>query len=140
MKTGSKYVFLFLFGAFAYCEIEILFRGYTHWSMGILGGICFILCGLINEKFQPPPPLWIQMGICTLIITALEFLTGVILNLGLQLNIWDYSHLPFNLFGQICLPFAIIWYFLSLPAIVVDDLLRHFLFGEEMPKYNFFRK
>ena len=44
---------LFLIGGLVYAWIEILWRGYTHWSMFVLGGICFIIMGLLNEYKIP---------------------------------------------------------------------------------------
>lgn len=51
-------------------------------------------------------------------------------------GIWDYSNMPFNIIGQICLPFTVAWYILSLLAIVLDDHLRYWIFGEEKPRYK----
>ena len=58
----------------------------------------------------------------------------------LGLNIWDYSNMPLNLWGQICLPFSCLWFFLSAVAIILDDELRYNIFGEEKPHYYFWRK
>ena len=127
---------LFGIGGFLYYAIEILWRGYSHWTMFILGGLCFVLVGFINEVFKLP--LVKQMFLSSVIITVLEFICGCIVNLWLHWNIWDYSELPFNVFGQICLPYSILWFFLSLIAIILDDYLRHWLFGEEKPKYKLF--
>lgn len=135
-KLLLKYLFLFLVGGAIYCVIELLYRGYTHPSMYILGGLCFIVCGLFNEIFEWDTPLLIQMLLSSIAITDLEFITGIIVNLILHLNVWDYSNLPFNLLGQICLPFCIIWFFLSLIGIVLDDYLRYYFFNEEKPKYK----
>lgn len=76
------------------------------------------------------------MTIGAIIITALEFIVGVIVNLILKWNIWDYSMLPFNILGQISLPFSLIWFLLSGIIIIVDDYLRYKLFKEEKPKYT----
>ena len=57
-------------------------------------------------------------------ITLYEFIAGTILNIVLGLNVWDYSNLPLNILGQICLPFSIIWYFLSIIGICLDDFLE----------------
>lgn len=127
---------LFGIGGFLYYVIEILWRGYSHWTMFILGGLCFILVGFINEVFKFP--LVKQMFLSSVIITVLEFICGCIVNLWLNWNIWDYSELPFNVFGQICLPYSILWFFLSLLAIFFDDFLRHWLFGEKKPEYKLF--
>lgn len=131
-----KYLVLFLTGGNLYYLMEILWRESSHISMFILGAICFILIGLINEHFTFKMPLWKQQLISTLIITALELLFGLILNIGLGLNIWDYSNLKCNLLGQISMQYTLMWFFLSLPAIILDDYLRHWLFGEEKPHYK----
>ena len=135
-KLLLKYLFLFLVGGAIYCVIELLYRGHTHPSMYILGGLCFIVCGLFNEIFEWTTPLLIQMLLSSIAITILEFITGVIVNLILHLNVWDYSNLPFNLLGQICLPFCLIWFFLSLIGIVLDDYIRYYFFNEEKPQYK----
>ena len=133
-----KYLILFMIGAFSYLFIEILYRGHTHWTMGILGGACFVLVGLINEYLSWNTPLCLQGVIGSVIITTLEFGSGVILNIWLGLDIWDYSQMPFNLMGQICLPFSIAWIALSVLAVIIDDWLRYWLFGEEKPHYKIF--
>ena len=132
-----KYAALFLIGGAVYCLLELIFRSRTHWTMGIVGGLCFIFCGLINELFDYEMLVWHQMGICAIGITLIEFISGCILNLWLKLGIWDYSNMPLNICGQICLPFTILWFFLSLGAIVLDDWLRYWLFKEERPHYRF---
>jgi uncharacterized membrane protein len=138
LRLILKYVFLLMFGGSIYCGIEILYRGYTHWTMYFLGGTCFIVCGLVNEVLSWETPLPIQMLLCGICVTALEFISGVILNLILKLNIWDYSNLPFNVLGQICLPFFFAWCLLGLVAIVLDDWLRYLYFNERRPRYKWF--
>lgn len=138
LKYLLKEFILFLIGGGIYYLFEILWRGYSHWTMFILGGICFVIIGLLNEQYDYNMPLVEQMFSSMIIITTLEFISGVILNIILKLNIWDYSNLPFNLFGQICIPFMIIWFFLSPIAIVVDDYIRYFIFKEEKPHYKIF--
>jgi len=49
-----------------------------------------------------------------------------------------YSALPFNILGQVCLPFMVIWFFLSLAAILLDDYMRYFIWNEEKPRYKLF--
>lgn len=136
-KLFYKYLFLFLVGGLAYCGIEMLWRGYTHWTMFLVGGICFLFCGSINELFDWDMPIWKQMLICSAGITVIEFVSGVIINIIFKLNVWDYSNLPFNVLGQVCLPFSILWFGLSFIAILADDWLRYWLFGEEKPHYRF---
>ena len=132
----KKYEFLFFVGATIYVVIEKIYRGYSHWTMFLLGGICFIAIGLINEVIPWDMPLLLQMFISGVIITVLEFITGCIVNLWLGWNVWDYSELPFNLWGQISLFSSIVWVGLSLVGIVLDDFIRWKFFGEEKPHYR----
>ena len=137
LKIITKYLFLGVIGSIIYMNLEILWRGYTHWTMGVLGGICFICLGLINEILSWETPLVLQMLIGSTIITVLEFITGCIVNLWLGWNVWDYSELPYNLLGQISLFSSIGWIGLSLVGIVLDDFIRWKWFGEEKPRYKF---
>ena len=132
----KKYEFLFFVGATIYVIIEKLYRGYSHWTMFLLGGICFIALGLINEVMPWDMPLLLQMFVGGVIITVLEFITGCVVNLWLGWNVWDYSELPFNLWGQISLFSSIVWVGLSLVGIALDDFIRWKFFGEEKPRYR----
>lgn len=137
MKVTSiiKYLFLFLFGGASYNLIEILWRGHTHWTMFILGGLCFVLVGLINNLFSWDMFIEIQSLIGAIIITIAEFITGIIVNIILQWNVWDYSNILFNIKGQICLPFSILWYLISFLVIFLDDFIRYKFFKEQKPTY-----
>lgn len=137
MKYLIKYLILLIVGGAAYYCIELLARGFSHWTMFLVGGICFIFIGIINEV-TPKTPLIRQMLISAIIITAIEFVAGCILNLWLGWNIWDYSDEFGNCLGQICPKHTIYWFLLSSVGIVVDDYIRYFLFGEEKPKYRIF--
>lgn len=141
-KTNSlaffKYLFLFLVGGFTYFYIEILFRGYSHFSMIICGGLAFIFCGLINQLMHFRISLLTQMILSAFIITGLELITGYIVNMKLHWNVWDYSGMPYNLFGQICLAYSMIWLVLSLACIFIDDWIRWRVFDEEKAIYKWF--
>ena len=136
LKIIIKYLLLGIIGSIIYMSREILWRGYTHWTMGVLGGICFIRLGLINEILSWETPLALQMLIGSTIITILEFITGCIVNLWLGWNVWDYSELPYNLLGQISLFSSIGWIGLSLVGIILDDFIRWKWFNEEKPRYK----
>lgn len=131
-----KPLVLFSVGGAIYIMIEMLWRGYSHWSMLIVGGLCFVMIGLINEYYSYDIPLIWQMMIGACIVTAVEFVSGCIINLWLGLNVWDYSDMPFNIWGQVCLPYMVLWSLLSGVAIILDDYLRYWWFGEEYPHYK----
>ena len=136
MKLLLKYLFLFLVGGIVYSIIEILFRGHTHWTMFIVGGVCFILLGLLNEITDWEMSLLWQVMDGGIIITTVELITGCIVNLWLGWCVWDYSNMPLNFLGQICLPFSLLWCLLSVIGIILDDWLRYIFFGEEKPRYK----
>ena len=119
-----KSTILAVIGGLIYILIELLWRGHTHISMFILGGVCFVAIGLINELFPWELGIVWQSMIGTVIVTVCEFITGLVVNVWLGLNVWDYSNMPFNVMGQICLPFSLAWVVLSAIAIVLDDYVR----------------
>jgi len=138
MKLIGKYAFLFGTGGIIYNLIELLYRGHTHWTMFFLGGLCFVLLGLLNEIIPWEMPLYQQALLGACMITCLEFMTGYVINIKLGWNIWDYSGLPLNFMGQICLWFFFLWIPISLVAIILDDWLRYWFFKQERPRYNLF--
>ena len=135
MKNILKYITIFISGGIIYMCLEIFWRGWTHWTMGVLGGLCTVLIGLINEILPDDTPLLVQAPLASIIITILEYYTGYILNIKLGLNIWDYSQLPFNVDGQVCLYASLLWMVLGLIAVILDDAVRS-LFGEEYVKHH----
>jgi len=38
-------------------------------------------------------------------------------NIVLGWEVWDYSQLPLNIMGQVCLLYSGMWFFISMPAI-----------------------
>lgn len=139
MKMFLKYLTLFLIGGAFYYALEVLFRGYSFPAMAGCGGLCFVICGALNEKNRCMP-LVLQQLIAACGVTAIEFLFGLILNVWLGLNMWDYSNMPGNILGQICPEFTLLWFFLSAVGIIFDDVIRWKFFGEEKPHYHLLKK
>ena len=136
VKQGMMCVILFMTGAIAYVLMEIGFRGYSHWTMAILGGLCYMEIGYINEYIPWEVPLYKQALLGAVIVTINEFICGCIVNLWLGWEVWDYSDLPFQLFGQICLPFAIVFSGLCAIGIILSGYIAWGIYGEEKPKYH----
>ena len=134
----KKHLILGTIGGLIYVLLELIWRGYSHWTMFLLGGTGFVLLGLINEILDWDTPLTLQMLIGCTVITVLEFITGCVVNIWLGWNVWDYSDLKFNILGQISLFSSIGWYFISFVGITLDDWLRYRLFGEKKPRYKLF--
>lgn len=128
-------------GGCIYYTLEVLFRGYSHVSMYILGGICLVLIGLLNEVGLLKNTYFeVQVLVGDCIVLFLEFVTGCIVNIGLGLHVWDYSNMWGNLLGQICPLFAIIWLPLIALAIYVDDWIKHVYLGFPEHEYIFLFK
>lgn len=136
--TTIKYAFLAWFGGSAYVTAEVFFRARSHWTMFLVGALCFVLIGLLNERLPWALGLAWQTIIGCALVTGIELVTGCIVNLWLGWGVWDYSGLPGNILGQVCPQFVAAWAPLVLLAIVVDDVIRWRFFGEERPRYTLF--
>lgn len=137
-KSILKYFILGWFGGSTYCSLEVIFRGRSHWSMVVLAFILFLLIGNLNNLFPWEMSLAKQGIIGACMVTVLEFITGCIINIWLGWNVWDYSNMPLNILGQVCLPFSLLWILLAIVCIIVDDYLRYLMFNEQMPHYYLF--
>ena len=105
---------VFLLGGVSYSLIEILWRGYTHYTMVLLGGVCFLsLYKLFN--LMKDYSLLEKCVAGAILITTLEFTVGCFVNLVFHMNVWNYSSMPFNLLGQVCLVYSTLWGFLCIP-------------------------
>ena len=137
MKRVFKDLILFVIFGAIYFGLECIWKGAaTHWTMFAIGGFIGVLIGGINEYIPLEMPFFLQCGIGTVIATVIEGISGLILNIYLNLHIWDYSNVPFNFFyQQCCLPFCAAWFILSGACIIVDDYIRYKIFNEEHPHY-----
>lgn len=123
MKSVTENLQVFLVGAVCYSGAEIFFRGFTHWTMSLTGGLCLLILYHLFHRLESSP-LWKKCLLGALIITGLEFTVGCVVNLLLDWNVWDYSNYPWNLLGQICLIFTLLWFLLSAPLVWLTDQLR----------------
>ena len=137
MRKISEYAFLWGLGGCLYYSFELLFRGFSHWTMFLLGGISLLFCTIQGQILRWEDPLWIQILRCTVFVVSLEFITGIIVNKWMGLAIWDYTGLPLQLFGQICLPFAVIFSGLCAFAILAGGYLACWLFQDIRPRLHF---
>lgn len=113
---------LFLAGGCGYPLLELAWRGHTHYSMAIAGGLCMCAIHEVCNKRLKHRPLFFKCLAGAGIITGIELLTGLVVNEWLDMRVWDYSRLPLNILGQICLPFSVLWAFLTIPAMGLGTL------------------
>jgi len=139
MRKNLEYICVFGLGGCCYALLEILWRGYTHWSMVLTGGLCLLSLYLLDTHL--PPSLLLRCLSGTIIITVAEFMVGCTVNLWWHMNVWDYSDMPYNLFGQICPTFTGLWFLLCIPAYWMCSRLRQFFrWAETLPHAQTIRK
>ena len=115
-------VIIFAVGFMGYGIIEILFRGYTHWSMLLTGGACLLTLYYLNLQYKNAPLVFKALG-GAIVITVYELAVGIIVNLLFHFNVWDYSALPMHFLGQICPLFTFLWFLLCLALLTISSIL-----------------
>lgn len=110
-----KCILLFVLGGCLYSSIEILYKGSSHWTMTVTGGLCFLLLYFIAVYMRGS--IWKKAILAAVIITGIELAVGILVNRTLGWGIWDYSAHPFNYMGQVCLHFSLIWFVFSVIGI-----------------------
>jgi len=148
-KKILKNVWLFVIMGLVYFVLEGIFRvisgesarqfnleyitlqGHSSLWMMLVGGISGWLIGYINELrcLKNLKMIFITLIGC-FIISSLELVSGAILNILLNFNLWDYSKYPINLLGQIELFHSIGWLFITPLTVCLDDALRAWIFDE----------
>ncbi len=123
LKKYKEFFIVFSVGAVIYSLIEIIFRGFTHWTMTLTGGTAFLMIHISNFRMKTKS-LFLKCLAGSAIITALEFFVGCIVNRRFHLNVWDYSGQKFNILGQICPVFSAAWFLLTLPALYLSKLIK----------------
>lgn len=127
MYRRTEYECVFFTGGILYTLIEMLWRGYSHWSMTIAGGVCMVLVHFVSDavgRRRGMKAFILKCLISTIAITAVELAFGVVFNLVLKMDIWDYSDKPGNILGQICPAYCGAWLMLSAAALKLSDGVR----------------
>jgi uncharacterized membrane protein len=140
-KTLIKKIGLFITSGYIYYLLECLYRGYSHVSMFILVGLLSVLViDTPNNIYGYDLDYRLQVLISSILATVGECITGLIVNVWLKLNVWDYSDLPFTFaFGQCNLFFCIAWVFLiGLIGIPYCDAYNYYIAkdGDIAPYYR----
>lgn len=128
MKKRNAPLAAFASGGLLYGLCELVWRGWTHWSMPLAGGLSLMLLYFATGLRRAARWQKWLMGMC--IITTVEFLFGCVVNLRLGWNVWDYSRHRGNLLGQICPLFCVAWLGLSVPAVWLCNRLRRWERGD----------
>ena len=115
MRCARKMLYFGIGGA-GYIALELLWRGRSHPSMFLAGGMCFLLLGKLDRRL--PRGAMLRRGLAgAAVITAVELLIGLVFNRNFR--VWDYRRMPLNFCGQVCVPFFLLWIPLSLGAMLL---------------------
>jgi uncharacterized membrane protein len=136
VKRLSEFLVLGALGGTIYYTFEMVFRGFSHWSMFLLGGLCMVFFAQQGLWMKWEDPLWKQVLRCVAFVTAGEFISGIIVNKWLGWNVWDYSDQPFQIMGQICAPFTILFSGLCVLGIFLAGYLLYWFYGEVKPGFH----
>lgn len=148
----KKHLTLFFVMGLIYLNLEVFFRslrgilvgftgikyatfaGWTSLWMIFVGGFCGLFLGLMNEfEFSRKIPYYIRVILGVIIVFIIELLCGIVLNIFLKLEVWNYSNLPLNICGQISILYIPVWLFICPLAFWIDDLLRYIIYKKEKP-------
>ena len=141
MKSFMKYLLLFTFSGYIYVCMELLFRGRSDISMMFCASICVVPMVLLNNKFSYEADFLLQLVLCTIFATFVEYIFGIIFNA--DYHIWDYRNMPFNIDGMVCLPFSLLWMLIAAWVIPLMDWIDCYVFGykpDTKPYYKIFGK
>lgn len=116
--TKSLWIAAALAGAIVYPLIEILWRGSTHPTMALAGALCSAAMWILSDRLGRGT-LALRIVVSAAGITLVELLFGVVCNLLLGLSVWDYSQMPLDFLGQICLPYFLMWVLLATPVCLL---------------------
>ncbi|MDF3000749.1 MAG: hypothetical protein K0Q48_868 [Bacillota bacterium] len=122
-RSFGTNLMIFLIGGIGYGFLETAFRGFTHWTMLVTGGIAFVVLYHINSTNENAP-LWKKCLTGAAVITMIELAVGCVVNIWLGWNVWDYSGYSYNFLGQICLAFTVLWFFLCIPLTYLTRYLH----------------
>ena len=115
----AKYPLLFCAGGTAYMTLELIWRGWSHGSMFLAGGTCFLLLGKLSAMRLNTV---IKSFFGAAVITGVELTAGLLINR--DFTVWDYRQMPFSFLGQICLPFSLLWIPVGLCGMILYRTLE----------------
>ena len=114
---------LFLLGGGGHLAIELAWRGASHWTMFLAGGIC--LC-VLQALAVRPVCLPLAAGAGAAAVSGLEVCIGLACREVLHIAVWDYSAEWGNLAGLVCPRYCLYWFLLCGWVILVLRVARRF--------------
>lgn len=101
-----------------YCSLKerhYVPRGFLYGPICPIYGVGVLLMILFFAPLQEN--LLVFYFVAVSIMTVWEYLVGWFLETTTHIKYWDYSHIPFNIKGRVCLPASLLWGVLSYVAV-----------------------
>jgi len=105
-------------------------RGFLAGAVCPIYGVSFVLARLL---FNRVIDTWLVLFLLSMLLaTAVELMTGFLMDRIFDNKWWDYSNEKFNLYGYICLKFSLAWGLIATLALKLAEPLRYLI--ELIPK------
>ena len=137
IKRLLEYILMLCFAGYLYVCLEILFRGFSDVSMLFAASICAIPMIALNNVYSFELDYFVQVMLCGVFCTCVEYMIGRYL-VNQQYQLWDYREMPFNVHGQVCLVFSLVWIVISAVMIPIFDYIDYYVFDGDKPYYRLF--
>lgn len=101
-----------------YCSLKerhYVPRGFLYGPICPIYGVGVLLMILFFAPLQEN--LLVFYFVAVSVMTVWEYLVGWFLETTTHIKYWDYSHIPFNIKGRVCLPASLLWGVLSYVAV-----------------------
>ena len=141
MNNAKKFIPLFVIfniSGFIYIILELLWRGYSHWTMYLCAGLCGLVMAAINDNwFKMDTDFRFQVLASAVSCTIMEFFFGIVFN-G-DFSIWDYRGLwgTIHFLGdQVNILFFGMWMLISIFALPFLDWMQWKLGIGQRPYYR----
>ncbi|CAH1190439.1 hypothetical protein PAECIP111892_00189 [Paenibacillus auburnensis] len=133
--VAGQYFFYFMIYSFFGWVLEGLYNLYSQGSFrkeGFLKGPFKPMYGfaplllLAVQMLELPLPLF--LGLTLIIPSAVEYASGWLLKTVFHKQWWDYSAMPYQLHGHICLKFSLYWWVLATACIYLLQPLMELVY------------
>lgn len=122
----------FIYGFLGWCtevafaagkERRFVNRGFLNGPICPIYGVGVVAVVVLLEPYENN--LFILYVASIIVVTALEWVTGFILEKLFHSKWWDYSNMPLNLNGYVCLLFSLIW---GVACVAIVKWIHPFIF------------
>ena len=126
ISFNDIFIYIILYSFIGWCcEVGYAFknqrkfvnRGFLHGPICPIYGTCALTIISILQSFKTN--IFILYIVATIVISAIEYFTGYLLEKIFKSKYWDYTEDPFNLHGRVCLHFSLMWGALAVLAVKV---------------------